>query len=621
MCGITGYMGDGSKDILDAMRAAIAHRGPDAQGTWLSETTRVGLAHQRLAIIDLSPGGAQPMKSADGRYVVVFNGEIYNYRELKKELSSYPFTSTSDTEVILAAYSAWGAESFKRMHGMWALALYDTREHELILARDRAGKKPLYWMQQGETFLFGSELKALRAHPHMQGSLNMRSLSHYLARDYVPTPNTIYANIQKLPPASYLRNKHNTTTIETYWQPCDTAQQPLSETAALERFDALLAHATKERLIADVPVGVFLSGGIDSSTVAYYAAQSSAQQIQTFSIGFREKSFDESSYARTVATHLRTNHHEALLSASDALALVQDIPEVFDEPVADASVLPTLLLSRFTREHVTVALGGDGADELLLGYPTFKAEQFAALYGKLPKVARDMFTHAADRIPASTSYMNLGFKARKFTHDFTDDPLERHLQWLGSFREDELQTLLSPEAAAASHGVTRELAAQWHAECPDLTGPNALSHLYLRTYLMDQVLVKVDRASMRYALEVRAPFLSHEIIEFLLALPPELKYHRGTTKHLLKKVMRGKLPDEIIDRPKQGFAAPVASWLRAELKDLLTDTLAPHHLAPGIFNTHEVQTLIHQHLAGSHNHAKKLWTLLVFQLWWDRWMK
>ncbi|MDQ5955139.1 MAG: hypothetical protein QG621_142 [Patescibacteria group bacterium] len=621
MCGITGYIGEGSKDTLEAMSAAIAHRGPDAHGAWLSQNSSVGLAHQRLAIIDLSPGGAQPMVSTDGRYVVVFNGEIYNFQELKKELSGYPFKSSSDTEVILAAFSIWGTSAFERLGGMFALALYDTHEHELILARDRMGKKPLYWSNHGTTLLFGSELKALRAHPLLQASLDTRSLGHYLAREYVPTPHTIYTDVQKLPPASYLRYKNNTVTIETYWQPRESVQQPLSEVAALERFDELLSRATHERLVADVPVGIFLSGGIDSSTVAYYASKTSTTQIQTFSIGFSEKSFDESSHARLVAKHLGTNHHEALLSAHDALALVQDISEVFDEPVADASVLPTLLLSRFTREHVTVALGGDGADELLLGYPTFKAEQYAKAYSKAPSFVRNAAKHAASHVPAASTYMNLGFKARKFTHDFTHDPLERHLQWLGSFREDELSTLLAPEVTEQARGITRELTEQWRGECPDLTGMNALSHLYLRTYLLDQVLVKVDRASMRYALEVRAPFLSTEIVEFLVALPPEMKYHRGTTKYLLKKLMRGKLPNEIIDRPKQGFAAPTAAWLRHELKDLLIDTLAPSHLASGLFNAKEVQKLVHQHLEGSHNHAKKLWTLLVFQLWWDRWMK
>ncbi len=620
MCGIAGYIGEGSKDILEAMSAAIAHRGPDACGVWLSEGAHVGLAHQRLAIIDLSPGGAQPMLSHDGRYVIVFNGEIYNFKELKKELSSYPFKSNSDTEVILAAYATWGTKAFERLGGMFALALYDTKERELILVRDRAGKKPLYWTQQGETVLFGSELKALRAHPKLQATLNTRALGHYLAREYVPTPHTIYENVHKLPPGSFLRFKNGKAVIETFWQPCSTSSIA-SEAEALKKFDALLERATRERMLADVPLGVFLSGGIDSSTVAYYATRASTTPIETFSIAFREKSFDESSYARATAKHLGTHHHEAVLSANDALALISDLPEVFDEPVADASVLPTLLLSRFTRERVTVALGGDGADELLLGYPTFKAERYARLYSIAPSFVHHTAKQAANLFPSSTNYMSLGFKARKFTHDFTPDPLQRHLQWLGAFRENELAALLTPEVAADTHSITHELATQWQRECLELNGFNSLSHLYLRTYLLDQVLVKVDRASMRYALEVRAPFLSHEVIEFLLSLPPSMKYHRGTTKYLLKKLMRGRLPDDVIDRPKQGFAAPVASWLRYELKDLLTDTLAPDHLASNLFNAQEVQKLVRQHVDGTHNHAKKLWTLLVFQLWYDRWMK
>jgi len=620
MCGITGYIGEGSKDTLEAMSASIAHRGPDAHGAWLSQNSSVGLAHQRLAIIDLSPGGAQPMVSGEGRYVIVFNGEIYNFQELKKELPGYPFKSNSDTEVILAAFSTWGTSAFERLGGMFAFALYDTHKHELFLVRDRVGKKPLYWSRQGATLLFGSELKALRAHPRMHASLNTRSLGQYLSREYVPTPHTMYEDVYKLPPGAYLHYKNEEVHINTFWQPYKKTHIE-SEPDALVHFDMQLEKAVKERMLADVPLGVFLSGGIDSSTVAYYASCLSNTPIETFSISFGEKSFDESSHARAVAQHLGTKHHEARLCAHDALALITDLPEVFDEPVADASVLPTLLLSRFTREHVTVALGGDGADELLLGYPTFKAEQYAKAYSKVPSFVHSAAKYAASHIPSASTYMSLGFKARKFTHDFTRDPLERHLQWLGSFREDELQTLLHPEVAAQTLGITRELAQQWQRECPNLTGMNALSHLYLRTYLMDQVMVKVDRASMHYALEARAPFLAHELVEFLLALPPHLKYRRGTTKYLLKQLMRNRLPDEIIDRPKQGFAAPVASWLRHELKDLLTETLAPNHLASSLFNAKEVQKLVHQHLEGSHNHAKKLWTLLVFQLWWDRWMK
>jgi asparagine synthase (glutamine-hydrolysing) len=619
MCGIAGFAGTGDEATLGAMAARLKHRGPDASGTWISEKGRAGLAHTRLSIIDLSLAAKQPMESADGRYHIVFNGEIYNFAELRKELSSYPFKTHSDTEVILAAYAAWGAGGFERLRGMFAFALYDSRAQELILARDRLGKKPLYWSKTASGFIFGSELKALRAHPGCPREIDLRSAAHYFAREYVPTPRSIYKDMRKLEPGSYLRLKEGMVTIKPYWNPSAPAES-MSEAEALARLDALLTEATRERMVSDVPLGVFLSGGIDSSTVAYFASNASAQKIKTFSIGFSEKSFDESAQARLVAKRLGTEHYEKVLDGTEALALVGRLPQVLDEPLADASILPTLLLSQFTREHVTVALGGDGADELLLGYPTFKAERYAQAYGRVPRSVRSALRAASDLLPHSLGYMSLGFKARKFTHDFSDDAGARHLQWLGSFREDELEALLSPEAAAQARDITGELAAQWHAECPELGGLNELSHLYMRTYLMDQVLVKVDRASMAHSLEVRAPFLSHDIAEFLLALPPELKYKNGRGKRLLRALMRGRLPDGILDRPKQGFAAPVAGWLRRELKDLATDALAEGNIKKsGLLSPAEVTRLLQEHLSGRRNHGKKLWTLLTFQLWYDTW--
>lgn len=629
MCGIAGYIGKGTESQLRAMGDTLRHRGPDASGIWRTPDGGAGFAHTRLAIIDLSSGGRQPMQSHDGQLTITFNGEIYNFAELKKELASYPFKTHSDTEVILAAYQTWGASAFARMRGMFAFALWDAREHELILVRDRMGKKPLYWSFQDGLFLFGSELKALLAHPSCPRSLDHRSLAHYFAREYVPTPRTIYKDVHKLPPASVLRFKEGNVRIEPFWNPA-TAVATLDEASALARFDSLLQHATNERMVADVPLGVFLSGGIDSSTIVYYATRASAQKVKTFSIGFSEKSFDESSHARLVAAHLGTEHYERILSGKDALALVQDIPKVFDEPVADASVLPTLLLSRFAREHVTVALGGDGADELLLGYPTFQAEQYASLYARIPEGIRTPLRKSTDLLPASAGYMGLDFKMRKFIHDFADDPMTRHLQWLGSFTENELSTLLSPAVIQDTSGIHEELIAEWRQECSHLEGLNALSHLYMRTYLMDQVLVKVDRASMRYALEVRAPFLSHDIVEFLLSLPPDMKYRNGlgsprfgeAGKYLLRALMRSRLPHGIIDRPKKGFAAPVAEWLRGPLKGLMLDLLSPAHLKrQNIFNAAEVERLIREHLDGSRDHRKKLWTLLVFELWNEKWTK
>jgi asparagine synthase (glutamine-hydrolysing) len=619
MCGIAGYLGkDGDSGTLHAMAEHLHHRGPDASGVWHSPDGMAGLAHTRLAIIDLSPNAAQPMQNNDGTLAVAFNGEIYNFADLKKELSFYPFKSHSDTEVILAAYQAWGIGAFTRMRGMFAIALYDARKREMVLVRDRLGKKPLYWTITKEgTLVFGSELKALLVHPATPNTIDYRSVAHYLAREYVPTPRTIYADVHKLSPGTILRYQNDSVHIEPFWNPSAPADER-DITSALAHFDSLLTQATRERMVSDVPLGVFLSGGIDSSTVAYYASQVSNKKIKTFSIGFTEKSFDESSQARLVAERLGTDHHEHVLSGKEALDLLQDIPTVFDEPVADASVLPTLLLSRFTREHVTVALGGDGADETLLGYPTFKAEQYAELYMHIPQAIRTLFELGSDLLPPSQKYMAFDFKVRTFTQNFNTDPMARHLEWLGSFKEAMLKNILLPPVQEVADGITTELITQWRKESPDLKGLNALSHLYLRTYLLDQVLVKVDRASMRYGLEVRAPFLSHDVVQFLLSLPANMKYRNGRGKYLLRMLMHERLPLEIIDRPKKGFAVPVATWLRTDLKELATDVLSPTNIQKtGLLNVTAVSRLLEEHLANTRNHGKKLWTLLVLQLWYD----
>lgn len=617
MCGIAGFIGEGSTEVLERMMVTLRHRGPDAQGLW--QNPGIGMAHTRLSIIDLSKGAGQPMLSADGRFVLVFNGEIYNYRELREELVEYPFTTKSDTEVILAAYAAWGTKAFARLDGMFALALYDTRTQELLLARDPLGKKPLYWSRQGNVFAFGSELKALHAHPSIACTLDHRSLAHYLAREYVPTPRTIFQNIHKLMPGTYMRICGTAITEEQFWVP-NRGIAPGSQEEAKKELDVLLAGAVGKRMVSDVPLGIFLSGGLDSSTVAYYAAQTSTQRVQTFSIGFNEKSFDESSVARLIAEHLGTEHHEQILSGEDALALVQNIPDVFDEPVADASVLPSLLLSSFSRQSVTVALGGDGADELFLGYQTFRAEQFARLYGQVPVALRSIIADAAGLLPASAGYFSFDFKAKKFTQDFDPDMFVRHLQWLGSFTEMELDTLFLPELRSYSAGVTRELIEQWCEECAEESHWNALAHFYLRTYCLDDALVKVDRTSMHYGLEVRTPFLDPAVVSFALSLPFEMNYHAGRGKHLLRSLMQDRLPSKVLSKSRQGFTAPIAEWLRGPLKGLMTDLLSPAYVKKqNIFNAVEVERLVREHLNGSCDHRKKLWTLLVFQLWNEKW--
>ncbi len=621
MCGIAGFIGAGSEKELVAMAEILKHRGPDAQEVWQDRVAGVGLAHTRLAVIDLSSDARQPMVDVSGRVRIVFNGEIYNYKELRAELFSYPFKTSSDTEVILAAYHTWGIEGFRRLSGMFAFALYDESTKTLLLARDRFGKKPLYWTHKDTTLVFGSELKVFSKHESVARSVDPRSLALYLSREYIPTPRSIYRDIQKLEPGTILLFEKGKIRFREIWPMREEEVTNLSEDEALRRFDALLSSAVKRRLVSDVPLGIFLSGGIDSSTIAYYAVQESTKKpVKTFSIGFAESAFDESEDALCVARHLGTDHHAMKFSVDDALTLIPSIPDVLDEPVADASILPTLLLSRFTREYVTVALGGDGADELLLGYQTFLAEQYASLWACVPSFLKTAIRTVTDALPASYGYFGLDFKAQKFTHDFDNDRYIRHMQWLGSFRETELSELLTPQYREWASSLYKDVSDMTREFPPD--NSNALSYLYLRTYMMDDVLVKVDRASMRYALEVRTPFLDYDLASFVLSLPATLKFRRGKGKYLLRTLMRERLPSRVLMKSKQGFSVPMGQWLRGPLRSLMTDLLSSKRIRKdGFFDAEFVELLMEEHLRGRHDNHKKLWTLMVFQLWYDRWVK
>ena len=605
MCGIAGFVGKGTQDDLSKMVQAIKHRGPDDQGFLVKDN--VGLGHARLSIIDLSPAGHQPMTR--GNLSLVFNGEIYNFKVLRKELerSGLKFSSNSDTEVVLLGFELWGLGIFAKLRGMFAIALYDFGKKQLILARDPLGKKPLYWVKFSQAFLFGSELKALIAHPAFVKELDQESLAQYFIHECVPTPKSIWAGVSKLEPGSHLVYDGQNVTKDIFWRPNYTevrlsqeASPPRGRSdlrAKIKELDNLLAKATEARLISDVPLGVFLSGGIDSSTVAYYAQKASAQKIKTFSIGFEEKSYDESNYARLVAKHLGTNHHEQYVTAKDMFDVVPLVAEIFDEPVADASVIPTYLLSKFTREKVTVALGGDGGDELFEGYQTFIAEQFKLFF----PIIRLLGYPVTKLLPKSSNYFSLDFKISKFLDGAGATGAERHSRWLAAFQPEEIRKLMDYELRIMNY--------------------ESIPEFYLRRYLMDQVLVKVDRASMRSALETRAPFLDTRVVDFANSLPHKYKVRGITTKYILKKLMQDKLPSEVVWRKKKGFAVPLSNWLRHELRDLCNDLLAPDKLnREAIFNSDYVEKLKKDHFAGQRNNSKKLWTLMTFELWRDRWL-
>ncbi len=628
MCGIAGYFGQGDQEILEKMTKTLRHRGPDDEGFYLAD--KVGLGHRRLAIIDLSSAGHQPMSNEQKNIWLVFNGEIYNFRELRQELISqgYKFKSNSDTEVIINLYATEGVEAFKKLNGMFALALYDAHQDKLILARDRLGKKPLYWGIFGATLIFGSELKALLEHPVCRREIDLESLNKYLLYEYVPTPRSIFKSVYKLEPGHYLSYDGQTVNKQKFWDitfQLSIKNYELSIQEAIKQLDVQINAAVKARLVSDVPLGVFLSGGIDSSTIAYYAQQNSTRPVKTFSIGFKEESFDESRYARLAAKHLGTEHQEKILSARDSLNLIPNIANLLDEPLADASILPTYLLSAFTKEQVTVALGGDGGDELFCGYDTFVAERLAGIYAKIPAVIRDkIISRVISHLPVSWRNISFDFKLKKFIAGFAEQNILRRNQgWLGSFSREQRQRLFAPD-------VWRELEntneyEELDAYAANMAGQpdwNKLIYVYLRTYLMDDILVKVDRASMFKALEVRAPFLDYRLVDFVNGLPLDFKIRGLTTKFILKELMKNKLPAEIINRKKKGFGIPLAQWLAKELKPLLAELLNENYLQrQGLFSGSFVSKLVKDHLERRADNRKLLWTLLCFQLWQQKWLK
>lgn len=617
MCGIAGFEGVGTEKSLREMVQAVRHRGPDYKGIFLRG--RLGFAHARLSILDLSPGARQPMMLPDESVAIVFNGEIYNYSELRAELEKRgrTFRTSSDTEVILHLYALHGDACFKRLIGMFAIALYDFKARKLLLARDRMGEKPLYWSYTNETLVFASEIKALFASGLIPKELDLHALDQYLQFDYVPTPHSIIRGVNKLEPATILTCKGGAITKKQFWHP-PRAIENVSEKNALLRLEEGMRNVVRRELVADVPVGVFLSGGIDSSAIAYYAQRESKRPIETFSIAFEDKSFDESSHARLVAGHLGTVHHERTVTSNDALAIVPRLADVLDEPLADASIIPTLLLSKFAREHVTVALGGEGGDELFAGYPTFRADKLFDLYRRFPRVLRRAVSKAADMLPVSHANFAFSHNLRKFVSSDSPDAARRHIEWLGTFNDTARRAL----ARSSMNGDVFAEAQSYAAEYKPNDLGNRILWTYARTYLMDQVLVKVDRASMRYALEVRAPFLDHTNVDFVFALPYSFKYRNGTTKYLLKKLMKGKLPSSIINRKKKGFGVPMAKWLTGPLKPLCTDLLSADRIKKqGLFDHGYITRLVNDHMMLRRDNRKELWNLMVFQLWFDRWMR
>ena len=614
------------RDALAAMTDAMRHRGPDARGVEAFGgdgcAPSAGLGHRRLSIIDLSEQGRQPLCNEDGTVWVTFNGEIYNYLALRAELKAagHVFSSDTDTEVIAHAWEEWGADCVRRLDGMFALAVWDDKAGRCLLARDRFGKKPLYYHESGGSLYFASELGALLEHPETPRDIDPTALSRYLLYEYVPAPHCILAGVRKLPAGCLLEWDRERSQVRRYWNPAMGAAPyaDMAEADAVAELERLFGAAVECRLMSDVPLGVFLSGGIDSSAVvSFMADRMPANDIKTFSIGFTEASFDESPHARTVARAFGTDHHERVFREQDVLDVAPQALSYLSEPMADASILPTYLLSKFTREHVTVALGGDGGDELFAGYDPFAAIGPARLASMVPAPLRRALAAAVGLLPSSERNMSLDFRLKQFLKGMDFPPQERNQAWLGAFVPAEQSSVLARDVAASVCGfdpmvdVRDELAPREFRDEVD-----RMSYFYLKFYMAGHILPKVDIASMSNSLEARAPFLDTALAEFACGLPSDMKLRGGTRKWLLKRMLRRRLPAHILDRPKKGFGIPLNKWLKGGLREMMEDCLDQGALRrEGLFDPAGVRALVDEHVGGARDNRKQLWTLVVFSMW------
>ena len=619
MCGIAGFadLTDSAARSQEANRSRITtmcdvmrHRGPDDEGFHLEPGVALGM--RRLSIIDLSTGN-QPIHNEDRTIWVVFNGEIYNYRELRRDLDArgHRFYTASDTETIVHGYEEWGEQVFAKLRGMFGIALWDGRTNTLLVARDRAGIKPLYFTQAAGRLFFGSEAKCLLVNPEVDRRLNAAALDHYLAYQYTPRDGSIFRGIHKLRPGHYLKASGGAVTTEQYWQlPAGRPTHAHDEREALHELRTVLADAVRSHMISDVPLGAFLSGGIDSSLVVALMAQASNRPVKTFSIGFDEAEFDELPHARRVAEHLGTDHHD-LVVRPDALGILDRLVWHFDEPFADSSAIPTWYVSEMARRHVTVVLSGDGGDELFGGYTRYLPHPRVESFDRLaPGLGRAVAAAAWRALPH-------GARGKNFLRHVARNPQGRYVDSVTFYHADERRDLLSPTLRAEIGGWNTERAFSAPFErFGGLPLEAQLMAFDFETYLPEDCLVKVDRMSMAHSIESRVPLLDHLVIEFAASLPAAVKMPGGRLKHLLKELAFSLVPREILDRPKQGFAVPVGQWFRGPLRDAFGDILAsPLTRQRGYFNSAFVDRVLAEHLSGRRDHSTKLWMLLVFELW------
>jgi asparagine synthase (glutamine-hydrolysing) len=589
------------------MTDIITHRGPDEDGHWLGDG--VGLGMRRLSIIDLS-GGQQPITNEDGSVLVVFNGEIYNYRELRADLerAGHHFATNSDTETIVHAYEEDGLDFPRRLHGMFAIALWDRKRQRLVLVRDRFGKKPLYYAHDGQRFIFGSEMKSLLLAPNLPRDLDPHAIGEYFTFGYISSPRSALASVAKLPAAHTLTFEQGRVDLRRYWSLDFTPRSPDDAEAAARRVRELVLAAVRKRLISEVPLGAFLSGGVDSSIVVAAMSQVGTERVKTFSIGFEEESHSELEYARLVAQRYDTDHHEFIVRP-DLLDVLPRLVWTFDEPFADASMVPTYYVSKMARQHVTVALSGDGGDELYGGYRRYtRAMDDIRLARKLGPM-RPLASVAGAVMPE-------GMKGKNRLSSLASDPAEHYVELLSIFPSHVRSRLLLPEYRFSGADDPRQVQLRHFADAHDLDFYTRMQHTDVQGYLTEDILMKVDKASMATSLEARAPLLDHELAEYVASLRHEVRNPGEQKKYILKKAMADLLPEQTLTRSKMGFSLPVDGWLRGPLRDLAWDTLTSQRAANrGVLDPHEVRRLLDAQRSEARNNGSRIWAMLCFELW------
>lgn len=621
MCGIAGYYNFDPQNAaqeadLRRMCDVIRHRGPDQDGYFVFDNVALGM--RRLSIIDLKTG-KQPIPNEDKSIWIVYNGEVYNFPELRNELEAkgHRFRTQTDTETVVHAYEEWGADCPAKLNGMFAFAIWDNRCKRLFLARDRIGIKPLYYYAGGDRFVFGSELKSLLQLDTVPREIDPEALDLFLTYEYVPAPHSILRNIRKLPAGHTLTVSQGKVVLQQYWE-LQFHENGISKEAAKDELLAILQDSVQKRLISDVPLGAFLSGGIDSSTIVALMSRVMDQPVKTFSIGFEDQSYNELHYARAIAEHFKTEHHEFIIRP-DAVELADQLVYLVDEPFGDFSIFPTYLVSKMAREHVKVVLSGDGGDELFGGYDTYVANWSDRLYRKyVPAALREkMIKPAVYLLPPTDKKKGLVNRARRFIEGSSLPTDLEHTRWMTFLIEEEKASLYHEDFQAGRNGASPfNLMREYFARAATQDALNRQLYVDIKTYLCDDILVKVDRMSMAVSLEARVPFLDHRVVEFSARLPGDLKQQQTKTKIILKEALADLLPPQILKRGKEGFSIPIKSWLKKELRPLMTDLLSAERLQQDrLFDAGYVEKLMREHLHGKENHSHRLWALMVFHIW------